>query len=59
MSLFQYSNPTTIPTLAAIFGSLTGALASSASTWITQKHQDQRYLVAKRIFHREQLYSNS
>jgi len=26
--------------LAAIFGSLTGALASSLSTWITQKHVD-------------------
>ena len=57
MSLFQYSNPATISALAAIFGSLTGALASSVSTWITQKHQDQRDLLAKRIFHREQLYS--
>ena len=58
MSLFQNSNPATISALAAIFGSLTGALASSVSTWITQKHQDRRDLVAKRIFHREQLYSN-
>ena len=38
-------------------GSLTGALASSVSTWITQKHQDRRDLLAKRIFYREQLYS--
>ena len=44
--------------MAAIFGSLTGALASSVSTWITQKHQNRRDLVAKRIFHREQLYSD-
>jgi hypothetical protein len=44
--------------MAAIFGSLTGALASSVSTWITQRHQDRRDLVAKRIFHREQLYSD-
>jgi hypothetical protein len=28
------------------------------STWITQKHQGRRDLVAKRIFHREQLYSD-
>ena len=58
MSLFQNSNPATISAMAAIFGSLTGALASSVSTWITQKHQNRRDLVAKRIFHREQLYSD-
>jgi hypothetical protein len=51
-------NPATISALASIFGSLTGALASSASTWITQRHQDRRDLLAKRIFHREQLYSD-
>jgi hypothetical protein len=51
-------NPATISALAAIFGSLTGALASSVSTWITQRHQDRRDLLAKRIFHREQLYSD-
>ena len=58
MNLFQNSNPATISALAAIFGSLAGALASSVSTWITQRHQDQRDLLAKRIFHREQLYSD-
>jgi cell division septum initiation protein DivIVA len=58
MSLLQESNPATISALAAIFGSLTGALASSVSTWITQRHQDRRDLLAKRIFHREQLYSD-
>jgi hypothetical protein len=31
--------PASISALAAIFGSLTGALASSVTTWITQKHQ--------------------
>jgi hypothetical protein len=51
-------NPATISALAAIFGSLTGALASSVSTWITQKHQDRRDLLAKRVFYREQLYSD-
>jgi hypothetical protein len=53
-----YWNPATISALAAIFGSLTGALASSVSTWITQKHQGRRDLLAKRIFYREQLYSD-
>ena len=51
-------NPATISALAAIFGSLTGALASSVSTWITQEHQGRRDLLAKRIFYREQLYSD-
>jgi cell division septum initiation protein DivIVA len=51
-------NPATISALAAIFGSLSGALASSVSTWTTQKHQDRRDLLAKRIFYREQLYSD-
>ena len=59
MSLIGESwNPATISALAAIFGSLTGGLASSVSTWITQKHQDRRDLLAKRIFYREQLYSD-
>ena len=51
-------DPVSISALAAIFGSLTGALASSVSTWITQRHQDRRDLLAKRIFYREQLYSD-
>src|SRR6201987_3226478 len=51
-------NPATISALAAIFGSLSGAFASSVSTWITQKHQGRRDLLARRIFYREQLYSD-
>jgi hypothetical protein len=51
-------NQATISALAAIFGSLTGALAPSVSTWITQKHQGRRNLLAKRIFYHEQLYSD-
>src|SRR5437016_14072794 len=51
-------NPASISALAAIFGSLTCALASSLSTWITQRHQDRRDLLAKRIYHCEQLYSD-
>lgn len=45
------------PAIAALFGSLVGALGSSASTWITQRHADQRDLLARRIFYRVQLYS--
>jgi hypothetical protein len=51
-------NPATISALAAIFGSLSGALASSVSTWLMQKHQGRRDLLAKRVFYREQLYSD-
>jgi hypothetical protein len=58
MIQFQNSSPATISALAAILGSLTGALGSSVSTWITQRHQDQRDLLTKRVFHREQLYSD-
>jgi hypothetical protein len=50
--------PASISALAAIFGSLTGALASSVSTWITQRHQDRRDILAKTVFYREQLYSD-
>ena len=59
MSLIGASlNPASISALAAIFGSLTGALSFSVSAWITQSHQDRRDLLAQRIFHREQLYSD-
>jgi hypothetical protein len=51
-------SPGTITALAALFGSLVGALGSSLSTWITQRHQDRRELLAKKIFHREGLYSD-
>jgi hypothetical protein len=51
-------NAATISALAAIFGSLIGALSSSVSTWITQKHQDRRDLLARRIFYRWQSYSD-
>jgi hypothetical protein len=50
--------PTMSPALAAVLGSLAGAVGSSLSTWITQRHADQRDLLARRIFHREQLYSD-
>ncbi|MGD0966125.1 MAG: hypothetical protein ABSA57_19765 [Candidatus Acidiferrales bacterium] len=50
--------PAISPALAAIVGSMTGALGSSLSTWITQRHADRRDLLARRLFHREQLYSD-
>lgn len=51
-------NPASISALAAIFGSLAGAFGSTATAWIAQRHQDRRDLLAKKIFHREQLYSD-
>jgi hypothetical protein len=52
------ASPDTTAALAAIFGSLVGALGSSISTWITQRHQDRRDLLARKIFRREELYSD-
>jgi hypothetical protein len=45
------------PAIAAIFGSLAGALGSSVSSWITQRRADERDLLARRVFYRVQLYS--
>ena len=47
-----------IAAAAAIFGSLVGALGSVVGTWITQRHQDIRDLLAKTIVRRESLYSD-
>ena len=52
------TSPETITALAALFGSLVGALGSSLSTWITQRHQGRRDPLAKKLFHREELYSD-
>jgi hypothetical protein len=51
-------NPGMIAASAAIFGSLVGALGSVVGTWITQRHQDIRDLLAKTIVRRESLYSD-
>jgi len=51
-------DPASVSALAAIFGSLAGALGSAVSAWIAQRHQDRRDLLARKIFHREQLYSD-
>jgi len=47
-----------ITALAAIAGSLVGALGSSIGTWITARHQDRRDLLGKQIERREALYSD-
>ncbi len=44
--------------VAAISGSLVGALSSSVGTWITQRFQDRRDLIGKQIVRREALYSD-
>ncbi len=58
MSALPSWTPATISALAAILGSLTGALGSSFSAWIGQRHQDRRDLLEKKISQREQLYSD-
>ena len=50
--------PGPVTGIVAIVGSLVGALGSSFSTWIIQRHQDRRELIGRKIFHREQLYSD-
>ena len=44
--------------VAAVSGSLVGALSSSVGTWITQRFQDRRDLVGKQMMRRETLYSD-
>jgi hypothetical protein len=56
MSLFD--NPATIPTLSAFGGSIIGALSSTVSAWIVQRHRERLELVAKKIAQLEQLYSD-
>ncbi len=47
-----------ITALAAIAGSMVGALGSGVAAWITQRHQGRRDLLAKKIERRESLYSD-
>jgi hypothetical protein len=44
--------------LAAVSGSIVGALGSVVGTWITTRHQDLRDLLAKKIVRREALYAD-
>ena len=54
----QSWSPASIPAVAALCGSVVGALGSSIGTWIAQRQRAQRELLAKKLFHREQLYSD-
>jgi hypothetical protein len=59
MALFARSfDPAAVSALAAILGSFAGAFASTLSAWITQRHPDRRDTLARKIAHREQLYSD-
>jgi hypothetical protein len=51
-------SPTAITALAAIFGSLSGGLASAVSTWIAHRYQSRHDLLVRKIMLREQLYSD-
>ena len=51
-------NPAFSASLAAIAGSLVGALGSSVATWIAARHQDRRNMLGKQIGRREALYSD-
>jgi hypothetical protein len=50
-------NPATVTALAAISGSVVGALGYLAASWITQRHQGRHDLLAKDVVRREALYS--
>jgi len=58
MSLIASWSPASIPALTALCGSIVGALGSSISAWLVQQHRAQRELAARKVFHREQLYSD-
>ena len=51
-------NSAMVPALAAIGGSLVGAMGSATATWITARHQDRRNLLGQQIARREALYSD-
>ena len=53
MSLFDTWNAAT----GAILGSFVGAMGSTVSAWVTQRHAERRELLAMKISQRERLYS--
>ena len=57
-NLVAITNSVAITALAAIAGSLVGALGSAIGTWITARHQDRRDLLRKQFARREALYSD-
>lgn len=50
-------NPATILALAALGGSVIGALTSTVGAWVGQRHRERQELVTKKLAQREQLYS--
>jgi hypothetical protein len=51
-------NSATISALAALSGSLVGAMGSALASWNAQKHTDRRSRLAAELAYREQLYSD-
>lgn len=51
-------NSATISALAALCGSLLGAMTSAVASWNAQKHTDRRTRLAAELAYREQLYSD-
>ncbi len=56
--IYQSLNPASISAMAAVCGSMVGALGSSVGAWIVHRNENRRDLLAKQLFHREQLYSD-
>jgi hypothetical protein len=54
----SFMNSGVIAASAAIAGSFVGAMGSVIGTWIIQRHQDLRDLLAKTMVRREALYSD-
>ena len=50
--------PGTIAAIAAIVGSMVGALGTFLSTWVAQKRQARRDLLGKKMVRHEALYSD-
>ena len=51
-------DPATISAFSALAGSAIGALASVATTWLTQHHQDQMQRLEQEASHRERLFGD-
>ena len=49
-------NPAYISALSALFGSAIGAIASLATTWLTQHHQDEVRQRAQENVRRERVF---
>jgi hypothetical protein len=56
MSLLD--SPAILPTLSAIGGSIIGALSSTISTWLPQRHRERREFIAQKTAQLEQLYAD-